>query len=175
MNRSEILELLKSELKAKRVIHTLGVEQTAVWLAYIYGENIEFASTAALLHDCAKFYEKEEQILLCEQFGIPLTEIERKNPALIHGKLGKYMAKNRYLVKNEEILSAIRYHTTGHPAMTELEKIIYLADYIEPGRKMDCKPHSLKKVRQACFANLDLRRFLVPFARSTMYCGILST
>ena len=155
-SQQEIMNYLQATLRPKRFRHTLGVAFTAANLAEVHDVDKETAYLAGLLHDCAKFFEKEEQILLCEQFGIPLTEIERKNPALIHGKLGKYMAKNRYLVKNEEILSAIRYHTTGHPAMTELEKIIYLADYIEPGRKMDCKPHSLKKVRQACFANLDL-------------------
>ena len=81
--------------------------------------------------------------------------MERLNPALIHGKLGAFYAKTKYQVEDEEILSAIRYHTTGHPDMTVLEKIIYLADYIEPGRAMDCKPHSLQEVRTACFQNLD--------------------
>ena len=93
--------------------------------------------------------------MLCEEAGISLTEMERLNPALIHGKLGAFYAKTKYQVEDEEILSAIRYHTTGHPDMTVLEKIIYLADYIEPGRAMDCKPHSLQEVRIACFQNLD--------------------
>jgi len=151
----KILSYLKATLRPKRFRHTLGVAYTAANLAAVHNADEDKAFLAGLLHDCAKFYETEEQITLCEKAGIPLTETERLNPALIHGKLGAFYAKTKYQVDDEEILSAIRYHTTGHPDMTALEKIIYLADYIEPGRSMDCKPHSLQKVRTACFQNLD--------------------
>ena len=151
----KILSYLKATLRPKRFRHTLGVAYTAANLAAVHNADEEKAFLAGLLHDCAKFYEKEEQIMLCEEAGISLTEMERLNPALIHGKLGAFYAKTKYQVEDEEILSAIRYHTTGHPNMTVLEKIIYLADYIEPGRAMDCKPHSLQEVRTACFQNLD--------------------
>mgnify|MGYP004567336233 FL=1 len=145
----KILSYLKATLRPKRFRHTLGVAYTAANLAAVHNADEDKALLAGLLHDCAKFYETEEQITLCEKAGIPLTETERLNPALIHGKLGAFYAETKYQVDDEEILSAIRYHTTGHPDMTVLEKIIYLADYIEPGRSMDCKPHSLQKVLTA--------------------------
>lgn len=151
----KILSYLKATLRPKRFRHTLGVAYTAANLAAVHNADEDKAFLAGLLHDCAKFYETEEQIALCDEAGISLTETEQLNPALIHGKLGAFYAKTKYQVEDEEILSAIRYHTTGHPDMTVLEKIIYLADYIEPGRSMDCKPHSLQKVRAACFQNLD--------------------
>lgn len=152
---AQILGYLKATLRPKRFGHTLGVAYTAANLAAVHNIDEEKAFLAGLLHDCAKFYEKEEQVTLCEEAGISLTEMERRNPALIHGKLGAFYAKTKYQVEDKEVLSAIRYHTTGHPDMTTLEKIIYLADYIEPGRSMECKPHSLQNVRIACFQNLD--------------------
>ena len=154
--KEQIMNCLKSTLRPKRFFHTLGVAYTAANLAAVHEVDEDKAFLAGLLHDCAKFYEREEQIALCEEAGIELTETERLNSALIHGKLGAFYAKTKYLVDDVEILSAIRFHTTGHPDMTKLEKIIYLSDYIEPGRVMDCKPHDLQAVRKACFVDLDV-------------------
>lgn len=152
---SELLNCLSSTLRPKRYAHTLGVAYTAAALAVCHGADKEKAELAGMLHDCAKYFSDKEMFSLCEQYGIELTTTERINTALIHSKLGAYLAKERYGVEDDEILSAIRYHTTGKPDMSMLEKIIYIADYIEPGRHMDCSPYSLEDVRQECFKNLD--------------------
>ena len=150
-----ICACLQASLRPKRYLHTLGVSDTAANLAYCHGADGERARLAGLLHDCAKYYSDEEMIALCDRYEIALTDIERKNPALIHGKLGACLAKKRYGVKDSEIASAIRCHTTGKPDMTLLEKILYAADYIEPERHMDCAPYPLELVRKTCFQDLD--------------------
>ena len=153
MNRSEILELLKSELKAKRVIHTLGVEQTAVWLAYIYGENIEFASTAALLHDCAKYMPTKDKLAICAKYKLEVTKTEKENPELLHAKAGALYAYEKYGIENREILEAFFYHTTGRPQMSLLQEIIFVSDYIEPNRTHS---DSLPLLRELSGNNLEL-------------------
>ena len=114
------------------------------------------AGLAGLLHDCAKYYTDAEQIALCDLYGIELTATEREVPSLIHGKLGAYLAQTRYGVQDEEILSAIRFHTVGKPDMTTLEKIIYIADYIEPGRVIPGAMHPLEELRHLAKKDLDL-------------------
>ncbi|MCH5265296.1 MAG: nicotinate-nucleotide adenylyltransferase [Lachnospiraceae bacterium] len=151
----ELLDSLEATLRPKRYMHTLGVAYTASSLAFCHGAQAEEAELAGLLHDCAKYFTDGEMFALCEEYEIELSPAERANTALIHGKLGAALAKSRYGVKKEEILSAIRYHTTGRPAMTLLEKILYAADYIEPRRHMEPEPYSLSEVRKACFENLD--------------------
>lgn len=152
---------LRKELDDERYIHTLGVAYTASCLAMRYGENMERAFLAGLLHDCAKSksMDHKKMLSLCEKHDISVTQYERDNPVLLHAKLGSFLAKERYGVADNEILSAIRWHTTGHAGMTLLEKIIYVADYIEPNRRK--QPH-LNEVRELCFQNLDdgLRRIL---------------
>lgn len=158
-----ILTCLSSTLRPKRYEHTLGVANTASNLACCYGDEKlqEQAFLAGLLHDCAKYYTGKEQIALCEQYQIPFTEIESENTALIHAKLGAYLAKERYGITEPEILSAIACHTTGKPAMTILEKIIYIADFIEPNRKMNTSPYSLSEIRKTCFEDLDRGLYMI--------------
>ena len=153
----DLLFCLQSTLRPKRYMHTLGVAYTAANLAncFMDGKDTKRARMAGLLHDCAKYVTDDEIISLCAQYKIKLSETEKKNPALIHGKLGAYWAEHRYGIDDEEICSAIFCHTTGKPNMTMLEKILYIADYIEPHRKMDCSPYSLDKIRKQCFQNLD--------------------
>lgn len=152
-----ILVCLSSTLRPKRYEHTLGVANTASNLAFFHGdEHIqEQAYLAGLLHDCAKYYTGKEQLALCEQYQIPFTDIEAENTALVHAKLGACLAKERYGVTDSEILSAIACHTTGKPNMTMLEKILYIADYIEPNRKMETSPYSLAEIRKTCYKDLD--------------------
>ena len=114
-----------------------------------------------MLHDCAKYLTDTEMIALCEKKHIHLTDFECSTPALIHSKLGVFVARERYGVEDSAILSAIACHTTGKPDMTSLEKIVFIADYVEPGRKMDCSPHSLKKIRQTSFQDLDQSLILI--------------
>ncbi len=126
---------LEKVLKEKRYEHTLGVEFTAASLAMRYGEDVEKLQMAGLLHDCAKGFSNEEQIEQCEKYDLPISDVERENPGLLHARLGAYLAKKKYHVEDPEILSAIEWHTTGRPEMTMAEKILYVADYIEPGRR----------------------------------------
>ncbi|HCC07961.1 MAG TPA: phosphodiesterase [Clostridiales bacterium] len=116
----------------KRFTHTLGVVETAEKLAKIYGVDVEKARIAALLHDCAKFHKYND---FSRKHGIKLDEEILKYPKVIHSFLGVFVAKVEYGIEDVEILNAIKYHTTGKPDMTVLEKIVYLADAIEPGRE----------------------------------------
>nr|WP_330426991.1 bis(5'-nucleosyl)-tetraphosphatase (symmetrical) YqeK [Blautia sp. OF11-22] len=125
---------LQKEVDEDRYHHTLGVMFTASSMAMVWGEDLEKARVAGLLHDCAKCIPNKKKITMCEKNKIEITEFERNNPFLIHAKLGAFLAKDKYKVEDPEILSAITWHTTGKEDMTLLEKIIYIADYIEPAR-----------------------------------------
>lgn len=148
----EIEKILEETLTTERFRHTLGVMYTAAALAMKYGANLNEAMLAGLLHDCAKCIPKNEQKNLCKKYHILLTESEEKNPSLIHAKLGSYLAKDIYEVVDDDVLHAISYHTTGRPSMSLLEKIVYIADYIEPGRK---DISNLTFIRKLAFENID--------------------
>ena len=181
----DLYRSLFSTLRPKRYRHTLGVAHTAALLACCHGnpssDDRKRAELAGLLHDCAKYLTGEEMLALCDANGVELSPVERENHALIHGKLGAHMARTRYGIEDAEILSALRIHTTGKPEMSLLEKIIYIADYIEPNRDMQCEPHSLAHIRQVCFRDLDeglllilentvdyLKRIAIPADEMTM-------
>lgn len=149
---------LSKELDKKRYVHTLGVAYTAVSLAMAHGDDMYDAYLAGLLHDNAKCIPTNEKRRLCKKYDIRLNDAEEKNPDLLHAKLGAVLAKEKYDVTDNFVLNAIRYHTTGKPGMTELEKIIYIADYIEPNRKM---LPDLPKVRMTAFRNLNEAMVLI--------------
>lgn len=151
-------EKLSKELDKKRFAHTMGVAYTAANLAMAHEEDLYDAYLAGLLHDNAKCISSSEKRKLCKKYKIVLNEAEEKNPDLIHAKLGAVLAKEKYGVKDSFILNAIRYHTTGRPGMTELEKIIYIADYIEPNRKT---LPDMPKIRKTAFRNLDEAMVLI--------------
>ena len=134
MKRKEIEKQLKKELDKERFTHTMGVMYTAAALAMAHGADMDQALYAGLLHDCAKCIPNEEKLSLCEKYQISISDAERKSPSLLHAKLGAYFAKSIYGIEDEEILHAIKVHTTGEPGMNLLDKIIYIADYIEPNR-----------------------------------------
>ena len=145
-------QLVKEELDDLRYEHTMGVMYTAAAMAMRYDEDLNQAVIAGLLHDCAKCIPSQGKIQLCETNGIDISEAERKNPGLLHAKLGAFLAKEKYNVSDKEILSAITFHTTGRPNMTLLDKIIYIADYIEPNRK---EAPNLDRIRKLAFADID--------------------
>lgn len=149
---------LQDVLKKKRYAHTLGVRYTAAALAMRYGCSIEQAQLAGLLHDCAKGYSEEELLALSSQYKLEISKAEMKAPHLLHAKVGAYLAEHEYGVKEEEILNAIRFHTTGKPHMTMLEKIIFIADYIEPNRRM---LDGLPQCRKLAFENLDMAMYQI--------------
>lgn len=137
---------------AKRFAHTLGVEFTAAALAMRYQADVTDAQIAGLLHDCAKCLTDEKRVDICEKHQIPMTEIERRNPFLLHAKVGEYLAREKYGITNPDILNAIRFHTTGRENMSLLEKIVFIADYIEPGRR---QAPNLADIRQLAFTDLN--------------------
>ena len=137
---------------AKRFEHTLGVAYTAAALAMRYDANVKDAQIAGLLHDCAKCLSDEKRLSICEKHNISITEVERRNPFLLHAKVGSFLAMEEYKVTDSDIIHAILNHTTGRPGMSLLEKIIFVADYIEPGRR---SAPNLKEIRKLAFQDLD--------------------
>ncbi len=125
---------LKEMLKPKRYRHSLGVAESAVMLAKRHGCDEEKAYIAGLLHDAAKNISKEDSLRLCYEYGIKLNEVERRNPSLLHAPLGVEVVKREFGINDIEILSAIKCHTVGKAGMSLLDKIIYVADMIEPSR-----------------------------------------
>lgn len=153
MELQEIRKKLKKELDKGRYEHTKGVMYTAGCLAMAHGYSVEKAMLAGLLHDCAKCIPNDEKIALCEKNHILIHPVGYESPYLLHAKLGAYLAEKTYGVSDPEILHAIKVHTTGEPDMNLLDKIIYIADYIEPGRD---KAPNLQEVRRIAFQNLNV-------------------
>ena len=148
----KIKKELNKELDKNRYQHTLGVMYTASCLAMRHGGDMQEAMYAGLLHDCAKCIPIDKQIHLCEKNHIPIRDVERKNPHLLHAKLGVFLAKSEYGIKDKTILHAIEVHTTGAPNMGLLDKILFVADYIEPHR--DRAPN-LTEVRTLAFTDIN--------------------
>lgn len=158
MDIKDIKKELKKILDKDRYEHTIGVAYTATSLAMRYGYNVNKALIAGLLHDCAKCVPDDLKISECQKYNIELSEVELKNKALIHPKLGMVYANVFYGVDDEDILNSIFYHTTGRENMSTLEKIIYIADFIEPGR---CEAQNLDIIRKTAFADLDECMYLI--------------
>ena len=152
-NLAKLRKEMEQTLERKRYEHTLGVAYTAASLAMVHGADVGKALTAGMLHDCAKCMSHRKQISLCQKNKMQLSEIEiEKHSPLLHAKAGNCLAQKKYGITDEEILLAISYHTTGRPRMSLLEKIIYIADYIEPGRK---ELPNMSEVRKLAFTDID--------------------
>ncbi|MBZ9636136.1 bis(5'-nucleosyl)-tetraphosphatase (symmetrical) YqeK [Clostridium sp. FP1] len=150
-NEKEMLHYLHTNLSEGRLKHSLSVSETAVTLAAKFGENIESARIAGLVHDCAKNVKGTELIKIASEHEIHIDEIYTNNPSILHGLVGSIIAREIMGIQNENILSAIRYHTTGRKNMSTLEKIIYISDYIEPLRKFK----GVEELRTLSLMNLD--------------------
>ena len=135
---------------AKRHAHILGVAETAVDLARRWGEDEDLAFRAGVLHDCTKYLSLEEHLNICEKYAMELDGMERESAKLLHSKTGAALAKYLY-GQGDEVYWAIYWHTTGKADMRALEKIIYLADYMEPNRKFD----GVEELRRLCYEDLD--------------------
>lgn len=139
-----------SMVMQKRVRHIRGTEEEAVRLAKRWGANEDYARRAGILHDCTKYLSGEEHIAICEQYGVPLDELERKAVKLLHSKTGACMA--RYVFgEPDEVYEAIFWHTTAKENMTTLEKILYVADYMEPNRSFA----GVERLRRLAYSDLD--------------------
>lgn len=151
----QLIKEIKVELEAvvsnSRYIHTMGVVQTSRELAIRYDEDVESATIAALLHDYAKDFEREAVFKHIEDAKIEIDEILLNTYELLHGKIASLIARDKFNIYNENILNAIEFHTTGRENMTTLEKIIYLADFIEPGRNYK----GVEGLRVIAMENLD--------------------
>ena len=149
----EIRKSLKKKLDPFRFEHTMGVAYTCQALAMRYEYDLHKAELAGLLHDCAKRFDNETMLSKCQKREIPMSDGELRDPSLLHAKLGAWYAREKYGVEDDEILTAIECHTTGKKEMTLLDKILYVADYIEPGRY---KASELPEMRKLAFIDLDL-------------------
>lgn len=145
----EFKNRLKDGMSERRYLHSLGVADEAKRLALLYGADEGKAYLAGLLHDCAK--EIKNQAEKCDELGIRIDDMMRQNTGLIHGPLGAAVAKRDFGVSDEEVLSAIRWHTLGRAGMTLLEKIVYIADYTEKNRVYE----GVEELRKAVDADLD--------------------
>ncbi len=134
MDIDKIKEYLEKNLKAKRIKHVYGTVKEAERLAKLYDEDVEKAKLAALLHDCAKHMDNDEVKFLAKEYGFELDEIYEKQPELLHGAAGAYVAKHVFNVRDQDILDAITYHTVPRLKMKKLDKIISVADLIEESR-----------------------------------------
>ncbi len=147
---SQLRPVALSYLKNKRIPHVLGTEQEAIRLALHYGADVKKARVAALLHDCTKKLEMDDQMALCRRYGVQLDELEKNALKLLHSKTGAEIARDVFGV-DEEIYLAINWHTTGRAGMSLLEKIIYMADYIEPTRDFE----GVDELRRVTYEDLD--------------------
>ena len=152
MEIDEIRKKLKQVLSEKRYLHSVGVEEVACDMALLYGFDMEKAKIAGILHDCAKYLTNQQLLGECKKYHLPVTDIERKCPSLLHAKVGSIYARVKYGIEDDQIISAITYHTTGRPAMSLLEKIIFTADYIEPYRKPFPR---LEEIRKMAYTDID--------------------
>lgn len=153
-----IRKKLKEKLKPSRYEHTLSVSFTCMALAMRYGYPLDKAELAGLLHDCAKRYDDQTILELCEKHGIEVTPAERLALPVLHAKYGAWMAEHRFEVQDREILDAIACHTTGKPDMGLLDKILFVADFIEPRRN---QAENLPDMRRLAFIDLDEALFQI--------------
>lgn len=151
MTVEEIKKQLEKALSPKRYIHSVNVMETAVSLAKRYGEDAGKAALAGLLHDCARDIKADEAIRLCEKYGIIVDNVSRMQPELLHGRLGEKLAAELYGIGDPQVLKAIAVHTMGCPDMGLLERIIFVADYIEPARTYP----GAETMREEAFDDLD--------------------
>ena len=141
---------IEEHLDPGRIAHVAGCDSEAVMLALRWGEDADTASEAAILHDITKRLSPQEQLRLCEKYGIMNSNSELAHPKLLHAKTGAALARELFGVE-EAVCAAIRYHTTGKPDMTLLEKILYLADYIEPTRDFP----GVEALRELAYEDID--------------------
>lgn len=147
----EIKDYAKSVLSEKRFAHTMGVAEEAKRLAEIWGADPEKAYLAGVIHDIAKELSKDEAKVLVAEANEADEFTDASDSVALHGFLAAHIAKTKFEITDEDVLAAVRYHTTGRIGMSLLEKIIYVADFTEPGRHY---PQS-KEVREISETDLD--------------------
>ena len=149
---AKLQKKLETMLTPNRFLHSLGVMETAMVMAKRFGENVEKARIAGLLHDCAKDIDKGKMVQMCEELGVYLDPMKREQRSLIHADLGAKLLETEFGIDDPHIIGAVKHHTLGREKMTNLEKILYLADLIEPNRKPF---EGIDELRQLSEKNLD--------------------
>jgi predicted HD superfamily hydrolase involved in NAD metabolism len=153
MDRKQALQIVKKQLTEHRYIHTLGVLETSLNLAEQYGANLKKTETSAIFHDYAKFRPKDEMRRIVVEEGLPQDLLLYGNE-ILHAPVGSFLVKKEVGIYDEDVLCAIYYHTTGRGNMTTLEKVIFLADYIEPNRQFPgveaVRDTAKKDLNEAC-------------------------
>lgn len=149
--RSRIIKKLQTTLDRARLRHSLRVEKIALKLGRRWGADCHKLSLAALLHDCARKDDPPGLLKAAVKAGIRLNQLSRFEPKLLHAELSARQARSEFGLSDQAILSAIRHHTVGRPRMSKLDKIIYLADHIEVGRRF----FGINRIRQLAFLDLD--------------------
>jgi nicotinate-nucleotide adenylyltransferase len=150
LNDEDLRCVSYSMVKAKRLPHIRGTEEEAVRLAQRWGADVEKMRRAAILHDCTKYLSLEEHLAICDRYGVELDEMERVTEKLLHSKTGAVLARH-WFGQDDEIYQAIFYHTTARANMSLAEKIIYMADYIEPNRDFP----EVEELRALSYTDLD--------------------
>jgi predicted HD superfamily hydrolase involved in NAD metabolism len=165
MEINAMKEKLKTMLPEKRLIHSLNVVKESIKLSKLYNIDEEKCVLSALLHDCAKYLSEDEINYYVNKYNIKLDDMEKEDIALSHSAIGYYIAKHEFNINDEEILNGIRYHTTGRENMSLLEKIIYIADLIEEGRKYP----GLDKLREKAYNKELDEALLISFNNTIKY------
>lgn len=161
---NELEKAVEERMSPDRFMHTQRVVACASELAKRWNVDQHKARLAALLHDIAKDYLDDQLLNAARDFGIVLTEIERLSPSLLHGPVGAEIASRTFGVTDSDVLAAIRYHTTGRAGMSRLERVIFLADLIEPKRRFP----GVDDLRAAAEQDLD-KALLLAFDRTILY------
>ena len=152
LTNEEILIVLKRDLTPHRYLHTIAVAETAERLSKRFGVAPERAYLAGILHDCAKSMTLEDMVRLSDEMGVDADDFERNSDAIMHAPAGAARAEKEFGIRDREILSAVRKHTVGGTGLTQLEKLIYVSDFIEPNRKPF---EGLEDARKLAETNLD--------------------
>ncbi len=156
-----LMEEMRKSLSTYRYVHSVGVAFMSADLAAVYGVDKEKALIAGILHDCAKEVAKGPDIVrICDDYGIALSDIERRATSLVHARLGAYYVKHKYGIDNQDIINAVDNHTVGRPAMSRLEQIVFCADFLDPSRNYACDP-SLDELRRLIFVDIDMATYLI--------------
>ncbi len=164
MLEDSIKKYLESSISPERFIHSVNVGDTAKRLAMLYGGDIAKAGIAGLVHDCARELERTQLLSCIEKEGIAADKLTLEVKELMHGPAAVHICRKVFGIEDEEILNAVRYHTTGRENMSLLEKIIYLSDFIEPSRSFD----GVEELRKLAGEDLD-KSLLLAFNSSIEY------
>ncbi|MFS1513576.1 bis(5'-nucleosyl)-tetraphosphatase (symmetrical) YqeK [Chengkuizengella sp. SCS-71B] len=169
MKRDKFIQAVQQQMPNKRWLHTLGVMETSVALAEQYGADPVKADLAALLHDYCKYWptERQKEWVIKEHLPVELLQYDKQ---LWHGPVAAEIVQQEFSIKDEDVINAIRYHTSGRKNMSMLEKVVCLADYMEPGRDFpgveQIRELSKESIEKALIAGFDSTiRFLISKGR----------